>query len=331
MSGTFGIFGLWVRCDCALPGIAAPAPGSHPDVQVVLDAWPADAVHLPAEPWYVSSHRDERGRPVLTVHRSQDGRWFRWTYIDGMRFLIEDARTVWCCWPDTLSPQDALTYLLGPVMGFLLVQRGMVCLHGGAVEVDGGAVLLVGPAGSGKSTTTAALSARGIRVISEDIAALQRAGQHVMVLPGPQEVRLWPASVRMLYGHEDALPALTPTWDKRVLDGRGGARFCDEPRPLKAIYLLDERRPEPSRPRVEHIAGSQAMLDLAGNVYGTLMRQPEHRADEFAMLARLCAQVPIRSLRPHADPSRLPDVCRYILDDVAAMPCIPAQTQVACA
>jgi len=315
VSGTFGIFGLWVHCDCALPAMAAATPPPH-DVDVRLGDWPAHPPAFPAQPWYLSNYLDEQGRPALSVRRSTDGRWFLWAYTDGMRFLIQDARQVWCAWPDSLSREDALTYLLGPVLGFLLVQRGVVCLHAGAVEVNGRAVLLVGPAGSGKSTTTAALARLGHPVISDDIAALRLSGGRVMVLPGPRQVRLWPPSVGMLFGRDDCLPVLTPTWNKRGLHPENGARFSDGPVPLHAIYLLQPRGRRADLPRASPAAGHECMIDLAANIYGTLLRQAAHRAVEFDMLSRLCRDVRVARLTPHADPLHLSDLCRCILDDL---------------
>ena len=52
-------------------------------------------------------------------------------------------------------------YLLGPVLGILLHQRGFLVLHASVVSIAGGAVGFLGEKGWGKSTTAAALNARG--------------------------------------------------------------------------------------------------------------------------------------------------------------------------
>ena len=41
-------------------------------------------------------------------------------------------------------------------MGFVMLLRGIVCLHASAIAIDDEAIALLGPAGSGKSTTAAA-------------------------------------------------------------------------------------------------------------------------------------------------------------------------------
>ena len=55
-------------------------------------------------------------------------------------------------------------FLLGSAFGALLHQRGLVPFHGSAVEIDGRAVMFVGPSGTGKSTLAAALCPKGTPV-----------------------------------------------------------------------------------------------------------------------------------------------------------------------
>ena len=135
--------------------------------------------------------------------------------------------------------RDTATYLLGPVLGFVLRLRGIACLHASAISIDGRTVLLLGPAGSGKSTTAAAFACKGCRVLSEDVCALHCTPDGIFVQPGYPRLRL-PNSVGMLFGAQDALPLLTPNWNKRFLDlANGDSMFCTQ--------LAPARRALPSR------------------------------------------------------------------------------------
>ena len=80
------------------------------------------------------------------------------------------------------------------------------------------AIALLGPAGSGKSTTAAAFSERGFSILAEDVVTLDDRGDHFLVRPGYPCIRFWPAAVKALYGSETHLPKLTPNWDKCYLD-----------------------------------------------------------------------------------------------------------------
>ena len=120
--------------------------------------------------------------------------------------------------------EDLLTYLLGPVLGFLLHLRGVPCLHGSAVAVEEGAVAFLGPAGSGKSTTAALFARHGHGVFSDDIVPVHEKDEPFLVHPGYNYLRLWPESGRMLFGAAETLPRITPTWGKRLSTGGASGR-----------------------------------------------------------------------------------------------------------
>lgn len=64
-------------------------------------------------------------------------------------------------------------FLLGPVMATLLHQRGLLVLHGSAVEIaPGRAALFLGDNGAGKSTIAAAFLKAGHRAFTDDVIAL---------------------------------------------------------------------------------------------------------------------------------------------------------------
>ncbi len=105
-----------------------------------------------------------------------------------------------------------------PVLGFVLRLRGTTCLHASAVTIGGSAIALLGPPNAGKSTTAASLRGSGYPVIADDIVALVERDGGLCVQPAYPQLRLWPESVALLYGTADALPPLTPNWDKRALD-----------------------------------------------------------------------------------------------------------------
>ncbi len=208
------------------------------------------------------------------------------------------------------------TYLLGPVIGFVLRLRGATCLHASAIVVDNQAIALVGVAGAGKSTTAAAFAERGYAVLSDDIVAMWAEGGTFLVQPGYPRLRLWPASVDALFGEVSTLPRLTPTWDKCYLDlTRGNYQFQREPLPLAAVYMLQERCDDPKAPFVEPLSASAGMMALVANTYATNLLDKTMRATEFESLGRLITTVLLRQVISHADPIHLSKLCDVILDD----------------
>jgi hypothetical protein len=269
---------------------------------------------------YVSQSRDEKGCPTLAVWDVGDH--FRLRYADGTEFLVAATGAKVCAtWPEPLTLDDTATYLLGPIIGFVLRLRGVVPLHASAVAADGWALALVGPAGAGKSTTAAAFALRGLPVLSDDVVPLDPRDEGLFVAPGNPRLRLWPASARVLFGAADALPRLTPNWDKLYLDVSGDDfAFLDTPLPLGGVYVVGPRSDDARAPFVEPISPHEGLLALVGNTYINYLLDRVMRAREFEVLGRLVNSVPLRRVVPHEDPARLPELCDVILEDFRGRP-----------
>jgi hypothetical protein len=270
---------------------------------------------------YVSPVLDERGDPNLTVARLAQNDSVAFFYSDGARFIVDRlGREVCADWPDNYTLEDACTYLLGPVLAFVLRLRGVNCLHASAVVVDGRAIALFGLAGAGKSTTAAAFAHRGYPVLSDDVAVLADLADRFLVQPGYPRINLWPDSVRTLFGTEDALPRITPTWDKRYLAlGQNGHRFQSSPLPLGAIYILGEREAGLTAPVIEEVVGSEAIMTLVSNTYVNYLLDRDMRAHEFDVLSRVLAGVPVRRVRSAADTSKIFALCESIAADASQL------------
>lgn len=324
------IYGLGVVANKIIPGVAASATASD-DVCISFGSLPSWLLEVSATQveTYVADYKDECGNPVLRVFRVLEGKYYRFSYADRTEFLIDqEGAEIWAQWPEPLTLEDAATYLLGPIMGFVMLLRGIVCLHASAVAIGDEAVAIVGPAGSGKSTTAAAFAERGYTVLAEDVVTLDDRVDHFVVRPAYPCIRLWPAAVRALYGTETHLPRLTPNWDKRYLDL--SERFQRQPLRLAAIYQLGERSDVPAAPFVERIDKSEGLMSLVANTYATKLMDKQMRAREFELLTRVLNNVPLRRVTPHTDPARIPELCESILIDFESVEeCFPQRRKVA--
>ncbi len=214
---TYRTYGLTLESDVPVTGLRPLQRGtSVPDVQLDFGAVPSWAVQALALP--VTS---DRVRPSsiprdgsFTVFELADRRFFHLVYGDGTRFLMDSAASrIWGVPGPGLSHDDLCVYLTGPVMGFVLRQRGFTTLHASSILFHGRAIALVGDAGAGKSTTAAALALRGWPVLCEDVCALQEAAGEFQVLPAYPRVCLWPDSVDALFSSSDTLPLIVQGWD----------------------------------------------------------------------------------------------------------------------
>jgi hypothetical protein len=234
-----------------------------------------------------------------------------------VRFAVgRSGRDVWMDWPETSTLEDAATYLMGPVLGFVLRLRGMVSLHASAVAIGDRAIALVGEGGAGKSTTAAAFACLGYAVLCDDLVPLADQTGHFLAQPAYARVNLWPDSVRALFGSEEALPRITPTWEKRFLAlDQNGHRFETRPLPLVVVYILNSRDSSSVEVSFETLTAPSALITLVRNTYVNYLLDAGMRRQEFEVLSRLVAAVPVRSARLPDDPSRLREFCEAIAAD----------------
>lgn len=290
-----------------------------PDVRMNFGAepeWVRDALRLQQRTEYPQIGAATDDSPfVLTSFGDRE--FFQIVYGDGSRFVVDGrAKLLWGACPPPLTDEDLATYLVGPILGFVLRRRGTTALHASSVCLGGKAVVLCGASESGKSTTAAALALRGIPVLAEDISAVKDDGGRFCIEPGYPRVCLWPSAVEALLGGPSALPCLTPTWEKRYLP-LDGARATFEPRrqELGAIYVLAPRVQRAGAPRIEELSRREALLHLVQNTYMNWLLDGTQRAVELDVLARIVERVPVRRVVPHSDPARIGALCDLIVND----------------
>ncbi len=318
---SYRAYGLNVLSSASVPGLTDKhADIPKPDIILELGSepgWVISGIHLPSIVQCSKPAIPETGDPAFTLTALGREELFELAYSDGTRFVVDRAaQQIWGTCPPPLTVEDIATYLLGPIMGFVLRRRGILSLHASAVCVDGQAVVLCGESESGKSTTAAALALQGIPVLCEDIAALTKEGDRLQVEAGYPRICLWPDAVRNLYGTADALPLLTPAWGKRYLPLDGGsAKFEPHRRPLSAIYLLAPRVSGNDAPRIEDLSARESLLELVQNTYMNWLLNRTQRSAEFDLLSRLVTQVPVRRIVPHTDTDRIGALCDLIISD----------------
>src|SRR5262245_23811522 len=136
MSYTFFLYGLGLSADSPIPGVPT-TPIASVDLHLSLGKlpeWLSDVSPDQIETWYVTDYLAASGNPSLRVFRLAGGEYFWFRYADQTEFLIDQSATnIWAAWPDKLTLEDTVTYLLGPIMGFVLLLRGCVSLHASAI------------------------------------------------------------------------------------------------------------------------------------------------------------------------------------------------------
>ena len=325
MSVSYTVFGLLLRSNLRIPGLTPQRTSSKsPEVEVQLGVAPATIDLIPGkleELIYASSDITESGQPALRIWKIANGALLRLDYFDGSRFWLDSKGTsVWAVWPEAVTLEDAVSYILGPVLGLLLRLRGVPCLHASAVAFGDSAVAFAGSEGAGKSTTAAALADRGHAVISDDIVAIVEREGSFFVLPAYPYLSLWPESVTILYGSGKRLPVFSPNYDKRkLLLAENRLQFQEQPVPLGAVFLLGQRVADHAAPFLEMLPARESLVSLVANSYATNLLDKDMRAREFELLGRLVASVPVWRLRPNEDGSQIGRLCDVIDENCLAL------------
>jgi hypothetical protein len=282
--------GLVIAADAPIPGLPITTANAPPDLYIHLDS-PPPWQHLPVEEFYRAEYLNTDRQPMVTVGRASCG--FRFQYADGTLVWVERGGThAWCRSATGATLEDTATYLTGPILGFILRQRGDVALHASAVKIGDAALAIVGPHGAGKSTTAAALATRGFPLISDDVLHVRKTASAWMAEPYASGLRLWPEAVSLVLGPDVSLPRLTPTWDKRLLrvDAFDVTAAID-PVAVRAILFLEEAEPAAVAPCLHPLGPAESVVRLATHSSASHLLDDSARAREFHALADLVGSV----------------------------------------
>lgn len=318
----YSLFGLRIRSNLVIPGFVPVSQSEAVDVVVSFGDIPGHldrTVPPDHEAFFVSPELGGSGEPTSRVWRVNDGEFFRVLYADGTDCVVDRlGKRIWISWPEPYTVLDVVPYLQGQLLGLVQRLRGVICLHASSILIGKNAVAIAGPAGAGKSSTAAAFLRLGYTVLADDVTSIFEEEGRFMARPAHPRLWLCPDMVEALFGSDDALPLLAPSWDKRYLDlNLAGPGLPLDPKPLAAIYVLSERADEADRPRVTQAAPRDTLLQLVSNTYVNHLLDSEMRSNEFQGLSRVQRSVPVRMVHPHEDVSRISQLCEIICADVA--------------
>jgi len=110
--------------------------------------------------------------------------------------LISDGKRIQTELKAEANIRDVRLLLLSWGMGALFHQRGILPLHGCAMEVDGGCVVFCAASGVGKSTLTMNLLRLGYHFLDDNVAAVQKENGQPIVHPGLKQLKLLPDTMK---------------------------------------------------------------------------------------------------------------------------------------
>lgn len=152
-------------------------------------------------------------------------------------FQIEDGKKISVSPMRGAAENNIRLYLLGSCMGVTLLQRGILPLHGSAIEVDGLAYAIVGNSGVGKSTLATTFLSEGYNFLSDDVIALEiTKGCTPSILPSYPQQKLWKQSLDIFGMDSNEYSPIYERETKFAIPVR--SNFCSRPLPLGGIFEL---------------------------------------------------------------------------------------------
>jgi hypothetical protein len=270
-ASTYRLFGLNLRSEMDLAGLAARVEAGAADVEIAFGPVPAGD--------HVGYRATEEGT-LLAVAKVG-----RYLIRDGRQILIEPAPGA--------SERNLRLFLLGSAIGALLHQRGLLPLHANAIDVGGRAVAFSGHSGAGKSTIAAWFHDRGHTILADDVCVIgfDESGR-ALAYPGIPRLRLWREALEASGRDADSYPRSfddTDKYDVPTVNEAGS-----EPMPLAAIYLLRKAGEDADDAGIERLKGVDAVETLVSNTYrGGYLSMIGRTSEHLAACVRVARAVPV--------------------------------------
>lgn len=191
-------FGLALEGTLGLESVVSSRAKERPDT--CLELAPRVAVDRRwrnARPRTVLERRLHDGSIGLSVERDEEVGFRVWAPRHGCYLVTPDGRRVIGA-PPSGPAWRWERLVLAQVLPLAAVLRGMDILHASSVALGGGAVAFLGSSGAGKTTLAGRIVARGARLVTDDVLALDLAGTSVRAHRGAAVVRIDPRELRAM-------------------------------------------------------------------------------------------------------------------------------------
>lgn len=283
-------------------------PHGAADVELFAAAGPG----LPAPPWSA----DDYLQPSGELRGCTEGRFLATYGMEGRSFNVFDRERAIgafvCADPDDL-PSWEYGAPLRHLLNWALADRGWHVVHAATAGDRGGAALLVGRGGSGKSTATFACLHAGLLSVGDDYCAVRAAADPPVAHALFDTGKLAPDSLARFPEAGGALRAVAPERTKAHLSlSAAYPRGVVDRLPLAAIVLVQVATgtgaPAAATP-------PQALRALAPS---TLLQLRGTRAGALAAMGRLTRRLPAWTLPVGPDIDAIPAALTDLLSGTRA-------------
>ncbi|MFH0757925.1 MAG: hypothetical protein V2B15_11610 [Bacteroidota bacterium] len=214
--------------------------------------------------------------------------------------------------PYNNNPEEIRIFLLGSVFGALFHQRGLLVLHGSAIEFGDVSILFTGKSAMGKSSLAAAFELRGCPIITDDLAVLKPEESGYSIYPGIPYIKLW----------KDVADNLYP--DNSFTKTRSGLEKYSKPvqrtpstekKQLSKIIVLSTSNQ--SDFRMNKMEGMEKFNSIRVNTYRLrFINDLGLNEKHFQLISQLSKEIDLFGIQRPESPLLLSETVEFILDNV---------------
>ena len=187
-----------------------------------------------------------------------------WFHIDNIAsYYIANGDTVLVEPCENYDETLLRVYLMCSCLGFIMLQREQIAIHGGVINIDGNAVIFTGDRGAGKSTLTTALRNKGYHFISDDVAATYF-DKVPYVYPGFPYQKLCDDAMDTLGYEREGLSTIVGDEKVKYIVPAFDS-FYDKPAPLTSIVKLTVG--DVDKVTIDKVRGQEKLMLIMKNVY----------------------------------------------------------------
>jgi hypothetical protein len=213
----------------------------------------------------------------------------------------------------------------------------VLCIHANALAFDDTAIALMAPSRGGKTTMSAALCKHGFAVMTDDMMALHtlpsgNGNGEYEIYPSWPVARMWPDSLKVALGNNaDGCAKVHQQFTKRIvnIEKQQGFNFCNSPKKLRVIYLLNRVTADEYKSQVSGTGESMSLickisvvplakaliLLLQNSILGSAYRVLELENQRLTALSELLQTVKFKQVSYVNGSDYLHHVCEAIKQD----------------
>ena len=268
---------------------------------------------LEGPPAYASRLKHPEGRPWVELWRDGDREFLSFT--GRTAFFIDRSDIRYCAADDPVAVEGLF---LSSVLAYVLECRGVLALHGSAIDVDGAGVCFLAPSGMGKSSLAAAFVAAGHSLLADDVVALEGVDGAFLVRPAFPQISLDEEVGSLLRGVDlEALSPVDPLAGKRrwrVARSTVGPAAAVALRGAFVLRRSDDFEHFERRSRLSRLDASLEIL--RAGFTPNLAEAAGLAPDRLDRISQLVSQVPVTRLDYRSSIGGLPRLVEAILGDL---------------